>query len=130
VLPSLCLFALHGEFDGEEMLTLQPPCFVVRAGTVGVLLGQDSRCSDHDRIARVPATPASLGQLARRYDTHAALFTLAEFLLDILPCGGSQVVSLTETPKKRHNTHQALRLNPGGLFAGSGVGPSRCYSTG
>ena len=29
------LLPLHGEFDGENMLTLQPPCFVVRARTMG-----------------------------------------------------------------------------------------------
>ena len=29
------LLPLHGEFDGEEMLAFQPPCFMVRTGTMG-----------------------------------------------------------------------------------------------
>src|SRR5882724_8438098 len=103
------LFALHGEFDGEEMLTLQPPCFVVRAGTVGCFWVRTHGVATMTGLRGYQPHLPLLGQLARRCDTHAALFTLVEFLLDILPCGGSQVVSLTETPKKRHNNHRALR---------------------
>src|SRR5882724_4229425 len=121
------LFALHGEFDGEEMLTLQPPCFVVRAGTVGCFWVRTHGVATMTGLRGYQPHLPLLGQLARRCDTHAALFTLVEFLLDILPCCGRQDGLLDGDPEKRHTFYRVSRPQSRlTLDGGSGVAGSPC----
>jgi hypothetical protein len=82
---------------------------MVRTGAVrGVRIGRNG-------VAAVPGLRwdepdlAFFGQGARGGNMQTTLFTLIEFELDILPCGGSHSGLLDGDPEKNHNNHRASR---------------------